>query len=70
MNITDIELEDSFNHWLNHYTKRGTRHYSDTPEFRIIELYWDIIVDRILESLPEMSDEESEQIVERLANMF
>ena len=70
MIITDGELESAFYDWLNHYTKRGDRYYSDTSEERIIELYWDIIVDRVLEGLPEMTDEENEEIVNRLSRMF
>lgn len=70
MNITDIELENAFNYWLDHYISNGDRHYSDTKDWKIIELYWDNIVDRVLEGLPEMSDEENEKIVERLSNMF
>ena len=38
--ITDIELENSFNHWLDHYMRNGDRHYSDTKDWKIIELYW------------------------------
>ncbi len=70
MKITDLELETSFNYWLDHYTKRGSKHYSDTPDWKIQDLYWDYIIDRVLEGLPEMSDEENEEIVERLSEMF
>lgn len=68
--ITDQELEDAFYHWLDHYKRVGYRHYSDTPEFRLVELYWDNILERIFEDLPEMTDEENKQIEERLANIF
>ena len=70
MEITDKELEVSFIYWLDHYIKNGDKHYSDTSDARIVELYWDIIVDRVLEGLPEMSDKENEDIINRLANMF
>jgi hypothetical protein len=70
MEIADIELEIAFYHWLDHYTKNGDKHYSDTPDWKIIELYYDYIVDRVLEGFPEMSDEENEKIVERLSSMF
>ena len=70
MEITDLELETSFNYWLDHYTKNGDKHYSDTHDWKIQDLYWDYIVDRVLEGLPEMSDEENEDIINRLANMF
>lgn len=70
MEIKDSELEASFHHWLDHYIKNGEKHYSDTKEDKIIELYWDNIIDRVLQDLPEMSDEENDVIVERLSNMF
>lgn len=70
MEITDLELETAFNYWLDHYTKNGDSHYSDTQDWKIIELYWDYIVYRVLEGLPEMSDEENDEIINRLANMF
>lgn len=70
MEIADIELEIAFYHWLDHYTKNGDKHYSDTPEWKVQDLYWDNIVDRVLEGLPEMSDKENDEIINRLTNMF
>lgn len=67
--ITDKELIETFDWWLNHYTKNGDKHYDDTPDWKVIELYYDLIVDRVLESLPMMSDEENEIIVERLNSL-
>jgi hypothetical protein len=69
-NITDSELENSFYWWLDHYMKNGDKHYYDTPEWKITELYWDNIVDRVLQDLPEMNDKENEKIIERLSKMF
>lgn len=68
--IEDKELEDSFNYWLGHYEANGDSHYEDDTIERIIETYWDRIVDRVLQDLPEMTDEENDAIVERLSNMF
>jgi len=56
--ITDKELTENFNWWLDHYTKNGDKHYSDTKDWKIIELYYDLIIDRVFESLPMMNDEE------------
>lgn len=67
--ITDKELIETFYWWLDHYTKNGDKHYDNTPDWKVIELYYDQIVDRVFESLPEMSDEENEAIVERLNNL-
>lgn len=67
--ITDEQLIDDFNYWLDHYIKNGDKHYSDTKGWKIVELYYDQILDRILEALPEMTDEENEAIVERLNNL-
>ncbi len=68
--IEDKELEDSFNDWLGYYEANGDSHYEDDRIERIIETYWDRIVDRVLQDLPEMTDEENDAIVERLSNMF
>jgi len=68
--VTDRELESSFEFWLAHYENNGDSHYSDDKIERIQEIYWDKIVDRVLEGLPEMTDEENDAIVERLNNMF
>ena len=70
MEISDTELEIAFYFWLDHYMRNGDRHYSYTKDWKIIELYWGNIVDRVLEGLPEMSDEENDKIVERLSNIF
>ena len=64
--IKDTELINNFNHWLDHYTNNGDKHYLDTPDWKIQEFYYDIIVDRVLENYTE---EESEEIVNRLNNL-
>ena len=67
--ITDEQLLSDFNYWLDHYIKNGDKHYSDTKDWKIVELYYDQILDRVFEGLPEMTDEENEAIVERLNNL-
>lgn len=70
MNKTDSELESIINYWLEHYTKNGDSHYSDTSEDRIREIYWDKIVERVIESNDEeMTDQELDDFVERLNNI-
>ena len=66
--ITDAELENVFLFWLNYYTSRGNKHYDDTPDWKIIELYRYLIVDRVLEGYPEEYD--ADEIIERLNKMF
>lgn len=70
MNILDEELQDSANFWLDHYKQVGEKHYEDTPDWKIVELYFDKIVDRVLQDLPEMSDEENEKIIQRIGNLI
>jgi len=65
--IEDIELESNFNWWLDHYTSHGDKHYSDSPDWKIVELYYDLIVDRVLENYTE---EDSDYIIERLSKIF
>ena len=45
--ITDEQLETDFLSWLDHYSKHGWKHYEDTSEERILEMYYDNIVERV-----------------------
>jgi hypothetical protein len=65
--ITDEQLETDFNYWLDHYIKNGDKHYSNTPDWKIIDLYYDNIVERVLENY---SEEETDEVIERLSKMF
>ena len=40
--FSNDELENMMNTWFDHYHANGESHYSDTPDFRIREIYWDI----------------------------
>jgi hypothetical protein len=70
MNKSDAELESMINFWLDHYIANGDSHYSDTREDIIREIYWDKIIDRVIESNDEeMTEDELEIFVERLNNI-
>lgn len=69
MQITDEELNSMYLWWLEHYTAHGEKHYSDTPDWKIAEIYFNEIVSRVLQDLPEMDDEEEEAIIEKLGNL-
>lgn len=69
MQITDEELNSMYLWWLEHYTAHGEKHHADTPESKIVEIYFDKIVERILEDLPEMDDEQEEVLIEKLSNL-
>ena len=70
MNRSDEELENMFNYWLDHYTTNGDSHYNDTPDWKIREIYWDKIVNRVIEDMnEEMTDEEIEEFCNRLADL-
>ena len=66
--ITDEQLVDVFNFWLEHFKNRGARHYTDTPDWKIQELYYDVILDRILDEIAVEAGT-SEEIIERLNNL-
>jgi hypothetical protein len=68
--ISDLELEGHYHYWLEHYIANGEKHYDNTPEWKVIELYNDMIVERVLQELPEMNDEENEIIANRLSQLF
>jgi len=57
--MTDQEIQNSFQYWLEHFARNGYRHYADTPEDRLPEIYWDDIIERMLE---DIEGEESEII--------
>lgn len=63
--ITDDELIEKFNYWLEYYTNNGDKHYSDIPEWKIQEIYYDIIVDRVLNETCE-EDGCEDELVERI----
>jgi uncharacterized protein (DUF2236 family) len=66
---SDADLQDRVNHWLDHYTKYGESHYADTKDWRILEIYWDRILDRVLNEL-EITDEEVEPMADRISALF
>lgn len=69
-NFSDSELETMMDNWFDHYQNVGDSHYVDTPDFRIREIYWDKVVDRVIEDVNiEMTDNEIEQFCNRLANI-
>jgi predicted metallo-beta-lactamase superfamily hydrolase len=68
--FSDAELENMINYWLDHYTANGDSHYSNTKDWRIREIYWDKIVDRVIEDVNiEMTDSEIEKFCDRLADL-
>lgn len=67
---TDAELEEYMHYWLDHYTATGDSHYPDTSPERIVEIYWDRAVGRVIDDLEEMTEEEADIICERLENLF
>ena len=68
--FSDSELENLINYWLDHYTANGDSHYSDTKDWRIREIYWDKIVDRVIEDVNiEMTDSEIEKFCDRLSDL-
>ena len=68
--FSDAELESMIEYWLYHYTANGDSHYSDTKDWRIREIYWDKIVDRVIEDVNiEMTDNEIEKFCDRLADL-
>jgi hypothetical protein len=68
--FSDGQLEDMINYWLDHYTANGDSHYSDAPDWKIREIYWDKIVSRVIEDVnTEMTDEEVDRFCDRLADL-
>ena len=66
---SDADLQDRVNHWFNHYTKYGESHYADTKDWRILEIYWDKILDRVLNEL-EIEEHEVEPMADRISALF
>ena len=64
------KLEEMINTWLDHYIANGESHYSDTPDWKIRDIYWDKIVDRVLSDLDiDLTDEEIEKMCDRLNDL-
>jgi uncharacterized protein (DUF2236 family) len=66
---SDADLQDMVNYWFDHYTRYGESHYADTKDWRIFEIYWDRILDRVLNEL-EITDEEVEPMADRISALF
>jgi len=66
---SDSDLIDRVNYWLDHYKKYGDSHYSDTQDFRILEIYWDKILDRVLNEL-EIEEHEVDPMADRISALF
>ena len=66
---SDSELEDRVNYWLDYYVKYGESHYADTKDWRILEIYWDKIIDRVLNEL-EIEESEVEPMSDRISALF
>lgn len=66
---SDADLQDRVNHWLDHYTKYGESHYANTKDWRILEIYWDRILDRVLNEL-EIEEHEVEPMADRISALF
>ena len=68
--FSDEQLENMINTWLDHYTANGESHYIYTPDWKIREIYWDKIVDRMIEDVDtEMTDMEIDKFCDRLADL-
>ena len=68
--FSDGQLEDVINYQLDHYTANGDSHYSDTPDWKIREIYWDKIVSRVIEDVnTEMTDKEIDRFCDRLTDL-
>lgn len=67
-NYTDEELLEKFNFWLDHYTKYGESHYKDTKDWKILEIYYDRILDRTINDLV-IEDDDVEYYVDRIGEL-
>lgn len=68
--FSDAQLEDKINYWIDHYTVNGESHNSDTPDWKIREIYWEKIVNRVIEDVnTEMTEDEIDLFCNRLANL-
>jgi len=66
---SDADLQDRVNYWLDQYTKYGDSHYADTTDWRILEIYWEKILDRVLNEL-EIEENEVEPMADRISGLF
>jgi hypothetical protein len=66
---SDADLKERVNYWAQHYTKYGESHYADTTDFKILETYWDKILDRVLNEL-EIEEHEVEPMADRISALF
>jgi len=68
--IDDKELFDKMEFWFDHYQSNGDKHNDKTPDWKIIEYYFDMCLERVLNELPEMGEDETNEIIERINKMY
>jgi hypothetical protein len=69
--FTDDEIRNMVDNWFDHYRNVGDSHHQDTPDFRIIEVYWDKVIDRLLDDLGiELTDKQIDDFCDWLADFY
>ena len=69
--FTDEQIIDMADHWFDHYKNVGDSHHEYTPDFRIIEVYWDKVLDRMLDDLGiELTDKQIDDFCDWFADFY
>lgn len=63
----EAELKNKVDFWLEHYQKNGDSHYQDTKVEKLLEIYWQRILEHILEDYPE---NQIELIEKKLSELY
>lgn len=67
--LEDKEILDAFYYELEEWKYKGDRHYKDTTEERLIEIYYDNIIYNLLVCF-NVQEEEENEFIERLNNLI
>lgn len=68
--MTNEELIGVVEHYVVYYISNGYRHNGKISFEKAFEIYYDEVIDKVLNDLPEMPDKENDEIVERINNLF
>lgn len=68
---TDDEIRKMADELFEYYERFGDRHYSDTSQDRMTEIYWDNVTERLINDIEiDMTDEEIEIFCSWLAEFY
>lgn len=69
--FSEDQIIEMVHQWFEHYINVGDSHYNYSNHNRILSIYWDKIIDRVLEDLDtELTDNQIERVCNWIDNNY